>query len=129
MAKKKEAKKKQEDIQWLTHKEIEYRAKTGGLLGALEVSFEHWDQLCRARADELFELYEEEEGIIGKYYCGLCILYVCEICPFENWCIDSLWSCAAQAIEEWSCNRYSNRSRKRWLEWKKASKAVRNKLI
>ena len=116
---------KKKNIEWLSLGEIEYRAKIYGEWGALEVSYEHWDQLYRAKADELLDAYEgTDEEITGKRYCGLCIRHVCDFCPFNTWCGDSLWSWANSAIMKWECER----SRNSWLEWKKASKAVRDKL-
>ena len=118
-------------MKWLTLTEIGRRARSKK--GALEVSYEHWCQLFSATAKELREKYEKTDGEIQREdYCGLCRYDTkryaysghCKACVFDDFCEFSLWGEANSALREW--NYKANNIN--WRAWKRAAKAVRDKL-
>ncbi len=120
-------------MQWLTIPQIKRRSKTAK--GALKVSYEHWNQLYTATAKELRAALKEDCNINTSDYCGLCMYHTdkyrsrnCNRCVFTPYCprpISSpLWGKAADALRQW---RYGNKLQN-WYDWKRACKAVRDKL-
>ncbi len=119
-------------MKWLTIPQIKRRSKTAK--GALKVSYEHWNQLYTATAKELRAKYRKDNYLILSTYCGLCIYYKykfgrftkCEHCPLgsERRCglDENLWSIADDTLIEW-IERSGD-----WHEWKRACKALRDKL-
>lgn len=110
-------------MKWLTLTEIRQRARSRR--GALEVSWEHWNQLYNATAKELrAELKRTNENLHDGSHCGLCMFFKsnCYICIFDDFCVGDLWSEAKSALMNWYCKKGN------WQSWKRASKAVRDKL-
>lgn len=114
-------------MKWLTQSQIARRAKNEK--DALKVSYEHWDQLYTAKAKELRREYARTKGCIADAdYCGLCcyriyISNMCSSCIFNEYCpYDGIWDDAYSALRDW-INRKGS-----WHIWKRASKAVRDKL-
>ncbi|GAH15156.1 unnamed protein product [marine sediment metagenome] len=110
-------------MKWLTLIEIGRRARSKR--GALKVSYEHWCQLYDATAKELRAKHKETNSYIADdLYCGLCRYYrhECTICIFHLFCPYGLWDIAYDALEDWINGRGD------WHAWKRASKAVRDKL-
>jgi len=115
-------------MQWLTIEQIKRRSVTAE--GALEVSYEHWNQLYTATAKELREKITETDGdIIDIDYCGLCnyrevstVIDSCEQCIFYKYCPGGIYKIASVNLDEWY---YRNGN---WYDWKRACKAVRDKL-
>ena len=109
-------------MEWLTIGEIKARSKTAE--GALEVSYEHWNQLCRATQKELRETYDSKKIHINEYDCGLCKYYFsdCKRCPLKS-CEESTLYCKARnSFDDWMDGSGT------WKVWKQTSKAVRDKL-
>ena len=123
-------------MKWLTISQIERRSKTAK--GALKVSYERWNQLYTATAEELRKEYERNSYIILGSHCGLCIYYTykfgkydkCENCLLFQGDIskrcggsnDLLWLIAYRALSNWI------EKKGKWQEWKQAAKALRDKL-
>lgn len=117
-------------MKWLTLTEIGRRARSKK--GALEVSWQHWNQLYMATAKELREEYEKTvEDLVSCDYCGLCTYHkrkqmrefdYCGECIFGDFCEVDLWATANSAIIDW----YSFAGD--WHAWKCAAKALRDKL-
>lgn len=124
-------------MKWLTISQIKHRSKTAK--GALKVSYEHWDQLYTAMAKELRVQLEEQENLIFCEYCGLCIYHSdkngqnrkCKYCVFSPYCprpsLTPLWGTACDALRQWQRREIGN-NRQNWHAWKRASKALRDKL-
>jgi hypothetical protein len=114
-------------MKWLTIPQIKRRSKTAK--GALKVSYEHWCQLYDATAKELRAEYQKtEEELIDADYCGLCCYYgkygdKCNHCIFNQYCPPGLWWSAFQAFNGWYEQTGGD-----WHSWKRACKAVRDKL-
>ena len=117
-------------MKWLTIPQIKRRSKTAK--GALKVSHEHWCQLYDATAKELRAEYENTGGVfVDADYCGLCTykknsegLY-CEHCIFGDYCPSNngIYEQAAVRIDKWY-----RKDKGSWHAWKRACKAVRDKL-
>jgi hypothetical protein len=116
-------------MKWLTISQIKRRSKTAK--GALKVSHEHWCQLYDATAKELRAEYKRtDEIIIKSNYCGLCTFHgrgsykACGSCVFNDFCEFDLWNRANNELNCW----YDKESYGDWWNWKRACKAVRDKL-
>lgn len=115
-------------MRWLTISEIKRRSKTAK--GALKVSYEHWNQLYTATAKELRKKYKEtDREIIDADYCGLCNyrriasnIDSCRQCIFGDYCPYGIYQVAAENLQGW----YEKDGN--WYDWKRACKAVRDKL-
>ncbi len=114
-------------MRWLTIPQIKRKSKTAK--GALKVSHEHWNQLYTATAKELRAEYERtDEALVDADYCGLCNYksdnrLSCMDCVFRDYCPGYLWISAYEAIEKWYYRNSGD-----WHTWKRACKAVRDKL-
>lgn len=111
-------------MKWLTISQIKRRSKTAQ--GALKVSYKHWNQFYMATAKELrAEFKRTAECLATVDYCGLCWFYKkeddCGGCVFEDYF--DLWSTANSELIDWY-----NKDEGDWHAWKRASKAVRDKL-
>ena len=127
---------KEKMMQWLTISQIKRRSKTAK--GALKVSYEHWNQLYKATAEELRREYKKSSALVLSNYCGLCIYYKfmygktkkCSKCPLSQGDIhkrcggrdDLLWFPANDTLSDWINKRGS------WQAWKRACKELRDKL-
>lgn len=118
-------------MKWLTISEIKRRSKTAK--GALKVSYEHWNQLYMATAKELrAERKRTGSSIILDSHCGLCRYHSdkamenrkCGRCIFHPYCPQPVWGNAAFALRYW----YYKYEKGNWHAWKRACKAVRDKL-
>lgn len=117
-------------MKWLTLTEIGHRARSKK--GALEVSYESWNQRYNATANELRQALKDGKIRFGCDYCGLCRHFWphCENdCPLgkSDMCcvkIHSLYTQAWRAEENW--RRTSTSSN--WWAWKRTAKALRDKL-
>lgn len=115
-------------MKWLTKTEIVRRARSKK--GALEVSYEHWDQLYNATAKELrAEIDRVGSELYYTTYCGLCAYYSvdyrsCCDCIFNHFCSGegALWYIAKTSLVNWLEKNGD------WHTWKRASKAIRDKL-
>lgn len=116
-------------MDWLTIEEIMARSKTAE--GALKVSYEIWNQRYQATAKEYRQAIKEGKIELGYEYCGLCRCYdsSCESCPLgksDKHCRipKSLYHQAWRASDKWRIeSKVSN-----WWVWKRAAKALRDKL-
>ena len=113
-------------MKWLTISQIKRRSKTAK--GALKVSCEHWCQLYDATAKELRAAYEKGKVKVTQDDCGLCELYfedACDGCPLGD-CSHprTLYRKARWALDDW----LSYKEDKNWQDWKRACKALRDKL-
>ena len=113
-------------MKWLTLTEIGRRARSKK--GALEVSYEHWCQLYQATAKELRKAIKEKKVDIGDDHCGLCRYYKsrCLDCPLgvsNGSCYNPDGTFYAKAR-----NEFFGRSLHNWWAWKRAAKALRDKL-
>lgn len=123
-------------MKWLTISQIKRRSKTAK--GALKVSYEHWCQLYDATAKELRAKLKKGSHLflIFADYCGLCVHHSdktgmnrnCTYCVFHPYCPrpkgNSLWGNACDALKPW----YKKEQGASWHTWKRAAKAVRDKL-
>lgn len=127
-------------MKWLTKSQIKRRSKTAK--GALKVSYEHWNQLYTATAEELRVKYKRTKGyLILSTYCGLCIYNKKQYgnsrkcghcvfgknhkCGFGGYGEDrDLWRMADDAIGDWIKEKEDGD----WHAWKQACKALRDKL-
>ncbi len=114
------------DMKWLTLTEIGRRARSKK--GALEVSYEHWNQLYNATAKELRKAIKERKVDIENDHCGLCRYYNvrCFRCPLgasNGSCYASSGTLYAEVRDEFFYNDIQN-----WWAWKRAAKALRDKL-
>ena len=75
-------------MKWLTLTEIGRRARSKK--GALEVSYEIWNQRYQATAKEYRQAIKNGKPELGYEYCGLCRLYhcSCDSCPLGKSDID-----------------------------------------
>ena len=121
-------------MKWLTISQIKRRSKTAK--GALKVSYEHWCQLYDATSKELREEDKRTSGcFILDSHCGLCRYHSnknmqdrkCSLCAFRLYCPQPVWGMAARALSRWR-NRTIGNNHQKWHTWKRASKAVRDKL-
>ena len=89
-------------MKWLTQKHIQAQAAKGPK-EALDVSIEHWDQLCNATKVEIArkERRLKTVSLMDSDYCGLCQRYYnpsdrCTQCPLAH-CTkaNSLWQQAS----------------------------------
>ena len=114
-------------MKWLTLTEIGHRARSKK--GALKVSYKHWNQLYQATAKELRKAYEKKVDVNWDY-CGLCRYYRisggtnCRFCPLISCRAGSLYAKAVQQLAYW----FNHNPKSDWLAWKRAAKAVRDKL-
>jgi len=110
-------------MKWLTLTEIGRRSRSKK--GALEVSYEHWNQLYTATAKELrTEIKRTGKQLSRGMYCGLCnynrnrcINCILRECGF-------LWVTANSELLDW----YNKEEDGDWHFWKRACKALRDKL-
>ena len=115
-------------MKWLTISQIKRRSKTAK--GALKVSYEHWNQLYTATAKELrAECKRTDERLVRGMYCGLCIYYKvgysdCSDCILEDFCECNLWATANSELMDW----FYKEKESDWHAWKRACKALRDKL-
>lgn len=111
-------------MKWLTIEEIRIKSQTPQ--GALEVSYEHWNQLYRATQKELREAYRTEKIYITHQDCGLCIRYFdndCRKCPLRSCKSDrTLYRKAKNVFNDWLDKSGT------WHTWKRTAKALRDKL-
>ena len=115
-------------MEWLTLTEIGRRARSEK--GALEVSYEHWNQLYEAKADELRAAIKNEKVALDCDHCGLCRHYGwhgCDRCPLEIADYpcrhpNSIYRKASIQFFFWESGN------KNWWVWKRAAKALRDKL-
>lgn len=119
-------------MRWLTIPQIQNRSKTAK--GALKVSYEHWNQLYTATAEELrAKVKKVGHELYWSEYCGLCHYYYCgEVdndlscndCILQGFCggADELWRMAKDTLESWINGKGD------WHSWKRACKALRDKL-
>ena len=116
-------------MKWLTISQIKRRSKTAK--GALKVSYEHWCQLYSATAKELREAYQNELSVDNED-CGLCIYYChrhgnsmkCSYCPLKSCYLNTLYDVASRELDDW----YDEEDNGDWHSWKRACKALRDKL-
>ena len=116
-------------MKWLTIPEIKRRSKTAK--GALKVSYEHWCQLYDATAKELRAEYDRTSGDLTlNLRCGLCVYHTdekghrnCKDCVFDPFCPRPVWGNAYRALLRWYLKIEGD-----WHDWKRACKAVRDKL-
>ena len=117
-------------MKWLTLTEIGRRARSKK--GALEVSYEHWCQLYDATAKELrAEINRIGYNLFYVEYCGLCVYNIkveenCYDCILYKYCVggERLWWNAKEALINW----YDEEKDGDWHTWKRAAKALRDKL-
>lgn len=116
-------------MKWLTISQIKCRSKTAK--GALKVSYEHWNQLYTATAKELRKAYWKKVFADNRD-CGLCIYYSkhygrtlerCNQCPLSSCTTGSLYDIATRKLDNWY-----DKTNGDWHIWKRACKAVRDKL-
>ena len=117
-------------MKWLTIPQIKRRSKTAK--GALKVSHEHWCQLYDATAKELRAEYKRTDGNFTlDSHCGLCRYHSnknmankkCYLCVFRLFCPSPVWANAYRALLRWY-----NKTDGDFHRWKRACKAVRDKL-
>ena len=116
-------------MNWLTIPQIKRRSKTAK--DALKVSYEHWNQLYTATAKELRAEYERTDKALARSdYCGLCTYHkknqrfgYCRYCILEDFCEEDLWATANSKLIDWY-----DRDEGDWHTWKRACKALRDKL-
>jgi len=128
---------KKKMMRWLTISQIKRRSKTAK--GALEVSYEHWNQLYTATAKELRAKYKRTKGYIFlSTHCGLCHYYKrvygndmkCSHCVLGKTTIYrcgygggiDLWRHVIDAFEDWKKGRCN------WRDWERTCKDLRDKL-
>jgi len=117
-------------MKWLTLTEIDRRARSKK--GALEVSYESWNQRYNATAKEFRQALKNDKIRFGHDFCGLCRRFwpACESdCPlgkFDRCCgkTHSLYGQAFRAAEKWEKKPTSSN----WWAWKRAAKTLRDKL-
>lgn len=116
-------------MKWLTLTEIGRRARSKK--GALEVSYEIWNQRYQATAKEYRQALKDDKIRLGCAYCGLCRRYWpnCDECPLgksDRRCsnLDSIYSQARIALDKWVKNPTVNN----WWAQKRAARAFRDKL-
>ncbi len=118
-------------MKWLTLTKIGRRARSKK--GALKVSYEIWNQRYQATAKETRQILKEGKIELGCDYCGLCRYYHagvgCDKCPLgksDMRCYNgfSIYFRARVALDKWRKQPTSSN----WWAWKKASKALRDKL-
>lgn len=116
-------------MDWLTIEEIMARSKTAE--GALKVSYEIWNQRYQATAKEYRQAIKDRKIEFGCVYCGLCLFYhpYCGNCPLSKSGMacripKSPYHQAWRASDKW---RIESKVRNWWV-WKRAAKALRDKL-
>ena len=117
-------------MKWLTLTEIGRRARSKK--GALEVSYEIWNQRYQATAKEQRQACKERKAGLGCNYCGLCRRYwpycmtKCPLGKADTECTKalSLYSQGRMALDNWIRESTSSN----WHAWKRAAKALRDKL-
>ena len=117
-------------MKWLTLTEIDRRARSKK--GALEVSYEIWNQRYQATAKETRQILKDGKVRLGGDFCGLCRRhwpYCITKCPLGKADMScgkyrSIYSQARIALYSWK-KQSTNKS---WRAWKRAAKALRDKL-
>lgn len=117
-------------MKWLTLTQIGHRARSEK--GALEVSYEIWNQRYQATAKEYRQARKDNKIGLGYNYCGLCRQYwpYCkDECPLGKADMRcgyhrSIYTRARKALDKW----VEHPTVSNWWDWKRAAKALRDKL-